>query len=213
MHGKTITSFMVSDLLAERLKLSGLSNAGQFPFDMAYVWNSKLQSSNNPKLEITSLKIDNCQPASAVVMMTEKLANFQEYLDTGVQTWAYQPQHLQVYVNHPTSTGGMLIDKTGYWGNVGQPKADWTRFTTRHHGGGFLLFADGHVQWYGWAGVQAPESQFNPYNANTYDAKSVRGDCVERGGTGKLNQVIRSVFFPKSEQNIGWDASVRTDDL
>ena len=148
---------------------TGMANLGFFPFDMAYVWNSKLQSLNQSRPDLRNLKIDACLPASAVVMMTEKIANFQEYLDSGVQTWAYQPQHLPIYVNASGSLGP-LINKTGYLGNVAQPKADWTRFATRHHGGGFLLFADGHVQWYGWSGVQAPESQFSPYNPNTYDA-------------------------------------------
>ena len=27
-------------------------------------------------------------------------------------------------------------------------KADWQRFTARHRGGGYLLFADGHVNWF-----------------------------------------------------------------
>jgi hypothetical protein len=50
----------------------------------------------------------------------------------------------------------------GYTNNVGQPKANWKRFTTRHHGGGFLLFADGHVAWYGWGELQPTVNASNP---------------------------------------------------
>ncbi len=46
------------------------------------------------------------------------------------------------------------ITSQGYNNKLGQSKADWTRFTTRHHGGGDLLFADGHVAWFKWTQVQ-----------------------------------------------------------
>jgi prepilin-type N-terminal cleavage/methylation domain-containing protein len=139
---------------------SGLANAGQFPFDMVYVWNSKLQSRNLNLPDMPALKIDSCQPASAVVLMTEKIANYKEYLDEGVQN--FNTSNPLVYTGKISQQGWLL--------NVAQPKSDWTRFTTRHHGGGFLLFADGHVQWYGWSGVQFPASQLANFNSNTADA-------------------------------------------
>jgi len=46
----------------------------------------------------------------------------------------------------------------GYLSNIGQAKADWRRFTTRHNHGGNLLFADGHVAEFGWLEVQFPIS-------------------------------------------------------
>ena len=61
-----------------------------------------------------------------------------------------------------------LADKSGFISNIGQPKSNWKRFTTRHRGGGYILFADGHCQWYRWDQVQW---QYNgsPYNGSTSD--------------------------------------------
>jgi prepilin-type N-terminal cleavage/methylation domain-containing protein/prepilin-type processing-associated H-X9-DG protein len=141
--------------------LSGMASSKVFPCAMVYVWNSKLQSSNS-KPDLKNLKIDNCAPASSIVLMTEKLANYEEYRDKDVQTWNN---------DNPTfykSPG--KINANGYAWNIGQTKADWTRFTTRHHGGGYLLFADGHVQWYGWTGVQYQGAQLTAGYTPSSDA-------------------------------------------
>lgn len=80
-------------------------------------------------------------------MMTEKITSAGEYADPEVQKY-----------ENDDGTAASLNEITarGYTGNVGQTKANWRRFTTRHHHGGNLLFADGHVAWFSWREVQIP---------------------------------------------------------
>jgi prepilin-type processing-associated H-X9-DG protein len=55
---------------------------------------------------------------------------------------------------YPADASKNCTDSRGFLGNIGQPKADWTRLATRHRGGGYILFADGHVSWWSWQQVQ-----------------------------------------------------------
>lgn len=86
------------------------------------------------------------RPASSVVLMVEKLAYPREYKmpdqSVGQEALHMSPQ--------------------GYTNNIGQLKANWKRFTTRHRRGGMLLFADGHVAWFSWAQLQPPINIQNP---------------------------------------------------
>lgn len=111
-----------------------------------YAFNSKLFGTANDGNDYEAWKFAQLLPSSEVVLMTEKLVNPAEYKDPVVQR-----------------TGGSHITPQGYTSNIGQPKACWTRFTTRHRGGGFLLFADGHVGWWPWKDLQPSQSAANSH--------------------------------------------------
>ncbi|HEY1684339.1 MAG TPA: type II secretion system protein [Tepidisphaeraceae bacterium] len=136
---------------------TGLKVAGQFPFDMSYVWNSKLTTilgGTNP----TTIKMCQCRPSSEVVLMVEKMANYGEYSLPAVQAYAHTPVGQGRYSGKITPMG---LDN-----NIGQSKSTYTRFTTRHRGGGYLLFADAHVAWYSWIDTQIPVGSSSAGNAN-----------------------------------------------
>jgi prepilin-type processing-associated H-X9-DG protein len=135
---------------------TGMFPAQQFKFDVTYVFNSKLASVIGKPDDITPIKMSTCRPASEVVLMTEKIMNSGEYKDAGVQKW----------ITANPSVYGTKINASGQNENIAQSKADWTRFTARHRGGGHLLFADGHVAWFAWPEVQYPSSQL-PLTANS----------------------------------------------
>jgi prepilin-type N-terminal cleavage/methylation domain-containing protein/prepilin-type processing-associated H-X9-DG protein len=152
--------------------ITGLATLGQFPFDCQYVWNSKLSSTiaggDQVKLKMSSLR-----PTSEVIVITEKMSNPGEYKDPAVQQ--YNAAYPGVYNGKITAQG--------YVNKLGQSKADFRRFTTRHRGGGFLLFADGHVNWFKWTQVQIQPAEMpgGTYNANTSDANHagvLRWSCL-----------------------------------
>jgi prepilin-type N-terminal cleavage/methylation domain-containing protein/prepilin-type processing-associated H-X9-DG protein len=150
--------------------LTGLATAAQFPFDCTYVWNSKLTDMIGQANTPTTLKMSSLRPGSEVILFTEKMGNPGEYKDPSVQE--YNASYPIVYDGKITSQG--------YNNKLGQSKADWTRFTTRHRSGGYLLFADGHVNWFKWTDVQVQPSQM-PYNANLSNANragTLRWSCL-----------------------------------
>jgi prepilin-type processing-associated H-X9-DG protein len=139
-------------ILGDYFMLYGVDSSGvlpntRFKFACSYVWNSKMLS---PVVgsELYTIKMSRLLPASEVVMMVEKITSYGEYTDTSVQNWV---------AANPSIYGGKITSQ-GLNNQMGQSKADWTRFTTRHRGGGHLLFADGHVSWYGWTDVQFPSA-------------------------------------------------------
>ena len=149
--------------------LNGVDSTGQlktktgfpafaFKYNCSYVWNSKLTTSNSTG-ELPTIRMSALRPTSEIVVMTEKIINAGEYRDPVVQKW--NVANPSVYLNN-----GNKINARGSNVNIGQSKADWTRFTARHRGGGFLLFADGHVAWFAWPEVQYPENQL-PLNQNS----------------------------------------------
>ena len=115
---------------------------------MCYAFNSKLFGTANDGVDREAWKYTQLMPSSAVVLMTEKIVSCREY-------------------NPTAQAASSKVNSSGYTGNMGQPKACWTRFTTRHRGGGFLLFADGHVSWYKWQQLQP---MINVINSNVQDA-------------------------------------------
>jgi prepilin-type N-terminal cleavage/methylation domain-containing protein/prepilin-type processing-associated H-X9-DG protein len=139
------------------LNSTGLVGLKQFKFALSYVWNSKLATTlttgDGP------IKYSSLQPASEMVVMTEKMANYGEYRDLAVQK--YDAANPLVYDGK--------INAQGYDNKLAQSKADYHRFTTRHRGGGHLLFGDGHVSWFSWVDAQIPPDQM-PFNANRSDA-------------------------------------------
>jgi len=145
---------------------TGMAVQDFFYYDCCYVWNSKLTSSIIAPSN-TALKISRCRPGSNVVLMVEKLANFGEYADSAVQQYIQNPVGLAAFNSgsKPDFVNGV------FYTNIAQSKADWRRYAARHRHGGFLLFADGHVDWVAWADAQIPFSQMpNGYNPNITDA-------------------------------------------
>ena len=137
---------------------SGVVPGSTFKFAMSYAFNSKFTDAigvTGPAM----FRMTKLQPSSVCVVMVEKLANSGEYRDPAVQK--YNTAYPSVY--------GAKLNAQGLNTKTGQPKANWTRFATRHHGGGHLLFADGHVGWFSWTDAQIPASQM-PYNAATSNA-------------------------------------------
>jgi prepilin-type processing-associated H-X9-DG protein/prepilin-type N-terminal cleavage/methylation domain-containing protein len=127
---------------------TGTKASQSFKYDCTFVFNSKLTTYGlaNPITNAT-IKMSALQPTSEVVVMVEKMTNAGEYKDRKVQAFA----------TASAAVGRTLkIGPQGYTSNVAQSKADWNRFTTRHRGGGNILFADGHVAWFAWTDVQIP---------------------------------------------------------
>jgi prepilin-type processing-associated H-X9-DG protein len=123
---------------------------------MSYVFNSMIFTTGNDGTAYTTWKLPQLRPTSSVILMVEKLAYPGEYASTQIQV-----------ANHdPSIVGNTSMSVQGYTNKIGQPKANWKRFTTRHHGGGNLLFADGHVAWWSWKDVQP---RLNPYNPSIID--------------------------------------------
>ncbi len=144
---------------------TGNKLAKQFPWAASYVFNSKLgeyYDASRNQLERKIVHMSDLQPGSEVVIMTEKLTSYGEYAGTDCQNYANQ------YAMALRTAGAACdIGAQGFNSNIGQAKACWTRFTTRHHGGGDLLFADGHVSWFDWKDIQIPGTQMGPpANAN-----------------------------------------------
>ena|ERR1700722_1038440 len=109
-------------------------------------------------------KMSTLRPASSVILLVEKLAYPGEYSLTGpgysnaTNGASSYPGQMILNVEYPSNPDPVGPDGTtqfsGYTNDIGQLKANWKRFTTRHHGGGHLLFADGHVAWFSWQDVQ-----------------------------------------------------------
>jgi prepilin-type processing-associated H-X9-DG protein len=99
--------------------------------------NSKLFGKDDNGVVRNAWKMSMLRPAGSVVLICEKLMAANEY-------------------KYPANASlKNCIDSRGYIDNIAQPKADWTRFAARHRGGGYILFADGHVAWWSWQDVQA----------------------------------------------------------
>jgi prepilin-type processing-associated H-X9-DG protein/prepilin-type N-terminal cleavage/methylation domain-containing protein len=125
-----------------------------FKYNMSYVVNSSMTNIIGNTQTFTTVKMSQLRQAACVVLMVEKLTVPGEYLDSAVQKYA---------AANPGMYAG-LVGPQGFTSNIAQPKSNWKRFTTRHNGGGNLLFADGHVQYYKWRDTQIQPSQL-PYSA------------------------------------------------
>lgn len=121
--------------------------AREMKFNMSYVYNSKLADGpGGPTSPVTVNypKLTQMKPASECVVMMEKITNAGEWKDRTVQN--YGATHPAVY--------GTKITVNGCNTQIAQPKSNWKRFTTRHRGGGNILFADGHVGWFSFEDIQ-----------------------------------------------------------
>ena len=150
---------------------TGMANQSQFPWAGTYVFNSKLTDTiANATNEPAHFKMSAIRHGSETVLMTEKLTNYGEYTDPDVQSYINGTSG-RASAGDAKQASLQKITARGYEWNIGQTKADWRRFTTRHRHGGNLLFADGHVAWFGWLEVQFPVSSLGSgYNGNISDA-------------------------------------------
>jgi prepilin-type processing-associated H-X9-DG protein/prepilin-type N-terminal cleavage/methylation domain-containing protein len=134
---------------------------------MSYVFNSDLfttpdPSPNDPRPKpVTVVKITQLRPSSICVLMVERLLISGEYNGRTEQILGSKyPDTIGQLMQTPTNRyPGAPRDALGFMGDVGQLSADWGRFTTRHSGGGNILFADGHVAWYNWPQTQWQDPQ------------------------------------------------------
>jgi len=92
---------------------------------ICYAYNSKLFT-NIQRLRITKLK-----NSATIPILVEKRMR-------GPEATTQDDKYYE-------SKGGQTGRITGR--TLNRLKADWQRFSTRHRKGGFLLMADGHVQW------------------------------------------------------------------
>jgi len=127
-----------------------------FKYNMSYVVNSSITNIIGNTQTFTTVKLSQMRQASCVALMMEKLVIPAEYLDSAVQKYA---------AANPTMYAG-LIGPQGFISNIAQPKGNWKRFTTRHNGGGNVLFADGHVAYFKWRDTQIQPSQL-PYSGTS----------------------------------------------
>jgi type II secretory pathway pseudopilin PulG len=151
---------------------TGVLTGSMFKFNSSYVYNSKFNDTIAFGSGSATLNTSRLRPSPFVVTMVEKMANSGEYRDPGVQ---------QYHARYPTVYGNK-INAAGLNNNVGPPKSNWKRFTTRHRGGGHLLFADRHVAWFSWVETQIQPDQM-PFQATKSDAN-------------QYNRIIWSIVGP-----------------
>jgi prepilin-type N-terminal cleavage/methylation domain-containing protein/prepilin-type processing-associated H-X9-DG protein len=147
---------------------------GLMKTNINYVYNSKLFGAAVGGVDYERWKLAQLRPASSCVIMVEKLNRPGEYKFPD-----------QVNSKHMDPGGG------GYNFNIAQMKACWTRFTTRHRGGGYLLFADGHVAWYSWKELNPTDISFDPrspgYQSANQPTKGVIWNPVADVGTNSAS--------------------------
>jgi prepilin-type N-terminal cleavage/methylation domain-containing protein/prepilin-type processing-associated H-X9-DG protein len=97
---------------------------------VCYVMNSKLYGTGSG-VNVNRGKISQLRPTSEVVLVMEKRMRRGEV--TAKDDAYYQSQG---------GEANRITTRT-----LARIKGDWQRFTSRHRGGGNLLFADGHVKW------------------------------------------------------------------
>jgi prepilin-type processing-associated H-X9-DG protein/prepilin-type N-terminal cleavage/methylation domain-containing protein len=153
---------------------TGLAPTGQFAWASSYAFNSKMTVGFGQTTE-TAVKMSMLRPSSEYVLMVEKINSPGEYKIKAVQD--YNNLYRSALNNDVTAAG--FVNS-----NVAQTKADWRRFTTRHNGGGNILFADGHVQWFSWTSVQIQPSEmpggtYNPAVSNANQPGKIRWSILD----------------------------------
>ena len=169
------SSFITSEVSGDYFLLWGTVNGGtpkQYKSYMSYVMNSMIFTTGNDQVIREKWKLSQLRPTSACIIMEEKLAGPGEYAIASVQ---------QALLNNKLVTDSQHIQADGYHNIIAQPKGNWKRFTTRHRGGGFLLFADGHVGWFSWKDLQPALNTLNP---NAIDANQPGHDLIWNPRTG-----------------------------
>jgi prepilin-type processing-associated H-X9-DG protein len=137
--------------------LTGSATPVQRPTFLCYALNSKLFTNAWGKMS-------KLRKSSETVLMTEKRMRAGEV--TAADDAYYQSQGGQA---------NRLTTRT-----LNRIKADWQRFTSRHHKGGYLLFADGHVGYFSMKEVLTPSIQGNVATGG--------------GGSGDWNQPAKLIW-------------------
>jgi prepilin-type processing-associated H-X9-DG protein/prepilin-type N-terminal cleavage/methylation domain-containing protein len=125
--------------------------AFQVEMNIDYGFNSQLLSTKNPATNYkalaagTPVKITSFQPSSVCVVMEDKIMIPSEYSIPSVQALAQA---------NPNTIGANIPNSQGYNSIISQNQTDLKRISTRHHGGGNILFADGHVEWFSFGQAQ-----------------------------------------------------------
>ncbi len=111
---------------------TGQLGSASVPFKInaffCYAYNSKLL-----KGQVQAYNMSMLRPASSGILMIEK----------AVAAGELAPPYLHADRTYGNFTIFPITTK-----KIGQPKAAWNRFTTRHRNGGFILFLDGHVDFH-----------------------------------------------------------------
>ncbi|HVX87119.1 MAG TPA: prepilin-type N-terminal cleavage/methylation domain-containing protein [Phycisphaerae bacterium] len=114
------------------------------PFFVCYVWNSKLNSTT-AFFRMTSIP----NPASTALMVEKRMQTSEPPRGT------------------PFSIGGNPAPNS-----LNRMKADAKRFASRHEEGGNVVFADGHVEFFGYRFVEQDQSNFNKPGVLVWDPGS-----------------------------------------
>jgi prepilin-type N-terminal cleavage/methylation domain-containing protein/prepilin-type processing-associated H-X9-DG protein len=168
-------SFVTQEVSGDYFLLWGTLNGGtpkQYKSYMSYVMNSMIFTTGNDQTVREKWKLSQLRPTSSCIIMEEKLNTPSEYAIPLVQS---------TLTNNHYVTDTQHIQADGYHNNIAQPKGNWKRFAARHRGGGFLLFADGHVAWFNWRDLQPPLNTLNP---NAIDANQPGKGIIWNPRTG-----------------------------
>jgi prepilin-type processing-associated H-X9-DG protein/prepilin-type N-terminal cleavage/methylation domain-containing protein len=102
---------------------------------ICYVYNSKLIDASTGGLKMCKL-----HPSSDVALVIEKRMQLGEV--TPAIAGAY---------DKASGDSNRLLTR-----DLDRIKGDWQRYACRHNGGGYILFADGHVAWFSMTQVTTP---------------------------------------------------------
>jgi len=125
---------------------------------VCYAMNYKLFGANNFQGRMSQLR-----PGASTVLVFEKRT----------AAWEASADDDAYYA----SMGGKAGSVTASF--LGRFKGDWKRLSTRHNKGGFILFADGHVQHFTLREVLTPPQQgVNDWNKPAYMVWNVTGPAT-----------------------------------
>jgi prepilin-type processing-associated H-X9-DG protein/prepilin-type N-terminal cleavage/methylation domain-containing protein len=128
--------------------------------DIDYGFNSQLLSTGNLS-NSQPVKMSQLRPGQCVPIIMDKIMNPGEFAIPAVQNLAKQ---------YPMTIGGSIntSGNLGYNSDVSQSLMDLKRFSTRHGGGGNILFCDGHVELTMWTDLY-PAGVINNNKTTTWD--------------------------------------------
>lgn len=112
------------------------SGAVKYPTYVSYAFNSGLTDEPTKR----TVKFANLKKSSEVVLVMEKRMSPGEV-----------PAAVSAQYDADAGTSNRLGTRT-----LGRIKGDFQRFTSRHKGGGYLAFADGHADWFAMKDVLTP---------------------------------------------------------
>ncbi|CAN5482743.1 hypothetical protein BH10PLA1_BH10PLA1_18270 [soil metagenome] len=108
-----------------------------------YAINSKLNSTTQTGGNLKTVKMSSMNPASEIALFVERRVSVGEIpkaIDAAYGTGSAAPNKNDL----PTR-------------RLARIHAEWTLFTNRHRGGGFVCFCDGHVAWFSLKEIVLPK--------------------------------------------------------